>query len=183
MPNQVIKLKDFSAKTGQSYFFDNNIWMFLFCPIASSAAHKQRAYSSLLSKLILLKSPIFVNSLVLSEFSNRYLKLDFNMVNKNPETAGKFPDYKRDYVGSEQFKNTIKEVKINIEKILRISEKASDEFSSINTVDLLSIFREIGFNDAYYVTVANKKSWIVVSDDSDLTSSKIPDKNLTILTA
>lgn len=184
MTNQIIKIKDYSPKTSEVYFFDNNVWMFLFCPLGNyEKDFRQRVYSRLFENLISLKIPIFINTLVLSEFCNAYLKLDFNLTNNNPDTAGMFKSFKKDFVGSEQYTKTVKEIKRNIENILKLTEKCSDEFTSINMTDVLSDFTKIGFNDSYYMTLSLKKKWIIVSDDSDFTRNIAPQKNLTILTA
>lgn len=183
MANQVIKIKDHSPKTSESYFFDNNIWMFLLCPSGNYEIRKQSIYSSFLNNLRGLKIPVFINSMVLSEFANSYLRRDFKLTNDNPATAGQFANFKRDFVGSNSYNIAVKEVKKHIENIMKLTEKCSDEYPAINMANILVDFVAVGFNDSYYANLANKRGMIVVSDDSDFTKNKISDRNLKVVTA
>ncbi|MEO6229769.1 MAG: hypothetical protein ABJB11_03165 [Ferruginibacter sp.] len=117
----------------------------------------------------------------MSEFSNRYLRLDYDLARKDVKNAGLYNDYKRDFVGSPRFCETVTEVKKYLTQITNLCQKSSDEFNSINLPEIFNTFVNIGFNDSYYIQLSSKKNWIVVSDDSDFLSDKIPDKNLTIL--
>lgn len=156
----------YNASFSDRFFVDNNVWMFLFCPIGNYEKKKQEKYSSFIANLISNKRTIFVNSLVLSEFSNAYLRIDFNIWKRKPENAGKV-EYKRNFVGTDHFNKTIEEVKNSIKKILSFSERGNDEF---NSVLLDNIFRELGpcdFNDSYYIELGRLKKYKIVTDDSD----------------
>lgn len=182
MANRIESIKSYSIKSSDVFFFDNNVWMYLLCPIGNYKASKQAEYSKFFSYVVSRKVPIFTNSLVISEFANRYLKLDFALENSKKGNPGRFKDFKKDYLKSAEGKATINFLKNQIGQILKVCEKCSDEFNSINTDDVMQLFVEIGFNDSYYVNQAKKKNWIIVSDDSDFTRNQIPDKNLLILT-
>lgn len=180
-PNIILKVTDYSIKTDDHFFFDNNIWMYIFCPIANVQKAKQKVYSKFFEYVISRKNHIYVNTLVLSEFSNRYLKLDYNLCNDsaNPKI---FNSYKRDYVGSDQFKATVSEVKASLNGILKVCQRCSDEFNHINVNSVFNLFEKIGFNDSYYIHLSELKDWIIVSDDSDITNANTPQIGLKILT-
>jgi predicted nucleic acid-binding protein len=182
--NSVFKIGDYSAKSSDIFFFDNNIWMYLFCPLASYQIKKQTSYSRFFNYLLSRQLPIFVNSLVLSEFSNRYLRLDFELANKDDGKSIRkvFPSYKKDYVGSPRFSKTVAALKTSLLQIMKVSQRCSDEFNSINLNEVFQLFQKIGFNDSYYIELAKKKNWIIVSDDSDFTNANIPEVGLRILT-
>lgn len=184
MPNNVIPISNYSIKSSDTFFFDNNIWMYIFCPLANFQKDKrQKIYSGLFSNLLSRKSHIYTNSLVLSEFANRYLRLDFDIAKRDIKTQGALNDYKRDFVGTTRYIDTAKDVKSNLLKITTFCQRSSDEFNSINLDTIFSLFTNIGFNDSYYLHLASKKGWIIVSDDSDLCKNKFADLNVTILTA
>jgi hypothetical protein len=183
MPNNVLKISSYSIKGLDTFFFDNNIWMYIFCPLGNYQKDKrQNVYSKFFSYALSRNSHIFTNALILSEFSNRFLRLDYNLARDEPINIGKMNDYKRDYVGTPRFVSTVADVKHCLTKIISVCQKSSDEFNSINIGDVLTSFIKIGFNDSYYIQLASTKRWIIVSDDSDFSRNKIPDKNLTILT-
>ena len=147
------------------FFFDNNIWMFIFCPIGNAKEYKQKKYSSFLDKLVRNKGTIFVNSLILSEFSNAYLRLDFNLWKEEQPTNEL--EYKRDFIKTQQFKATVIDVKNAIKSILKITQKCNDDFSSIRFENVLNNFGDTDFNDSYYIETAQKNKWKIVTDDAD----------------
>ncbi len=164
---RVFDISDYTPKTSENYFFDNNVWMFLFCPLASYDRRKQDRYSRFFQQLVSGKQKIFINSLVLSEFANAYLRIDFNLWKAKKENAGK-GDYKRDFVGTNQFLETTADIKISIRKILAVSERMTDNFNAIQIENVFSEFGRGDFNDAYYLELARMNRWKVVTDDGDL---------------
>ncbi len=176
---QLIDITKYSPKTSENYFFDNNIWMYLFCPIASYEQRKQNIYSDFLEKLLSNNHTIFINSMILSEFANSYLRLDFKLW--KDETKNLHADYKKDFVGTARFTETVKGVKSEINKILKIALKGSDEFNSINLTNVLNEFGKSDFNDCYFLELARQKNYKIVSDDRDLQNSKILVDVITII--
>lgn len=177
--NSILRISDYQPKSSDVFFFDNNIWMYLFCPLGNFQLKRQQAYSKFFQLLLSRSLPIFINSLVLSEFANRYLKLDFDLANKS---AVNFRNYKKDYVGSSQFIKTVQDLKVTMTQIINLCQRCSDEFNSIDVNDVLSLFQRIGFNDSYYLHFAKRKNWIIVTDDSDFSNTNIPEVGVTILT-
>lgn len=179
--NNILKIDTYQAKATDTFFFDNNVWMYVFCPLANFNGKRQAAYSKFLQYILSRNLHIYINSLVLAEFSNRYLKLDFDLCNKS-ENPQIYRSFKKDYVGSPQFEKTITDIKTFLIKIIKLCQRGSDEFNSIDIDDVFKLFEKIGFNDSYYLYLSKKKNWIVVTDDSDLTNKNIPQLGITILT-
>lgn len=165
-----INLKDFSPKFNQMYFFDNNIWMFLFSPIGNFEKKKQSSISNFLGLLKTSNCDIVLNSLVLSEFSNANLRLDYNLW-KN-ETQNYSANYKDDYLKSSRYKNTEQVIESCINQILKLSERFSDNFNSINIENVLINFKTIDFNDAYYLELCAQNNWFLVTNDGDFLKIK-----------
>jgi|WetSurMetagenome_2_1015567.scaffolds.fasta_scaffold441942_2 hypothetical protein len=162
--NDITKYKSSSTDV---FFFDNNVWMFLFCPIVDYEKSKQRKYTSFFDDVNTAKSCIWINSLVLSEFCNAWLRIAYNNWKKKPENTGKI-DYKKNFVGSQTYNDSIKEIKLTLQTILKKAERATDDF---NAIDLDHIFTELDncdFNDSYYLELASRKKWKIVTDDADL---------------
>ncbi|HNS41890.1 MAG TPA: type II toxin-antitoxin system VapC family toxin, partial [Taishania sp.] len=65
-----IKLKDFEVGYTDKFFFDTNIWLLLYGTVAGFQANDQSQYAKLLENLITRKSPIYITSMVVSEFAN-----------------------------------------------------------------------------------------------------------------
>jgi hypothetical protein len=165
MAANIIDIKSYSPKSSDIFFFDNNIWMFLFCPLGNYNQNKQKHFSSFFQSIQSLKCGIFINSLVVSEFVNRNLRIDFELWKKDVKNYG--ADYKKDFVGSERYKDTVIEIQITINKILKICEKSSDNFNAIDIKDILLHLEYIDFNDSYYLALAKLSKWKIVTDDGD----------------
>ena len=181
-PNNIYKVDKYNIKAGDSFFFDNNIWMYIFCPLANfQKSKRQTVYSKFFQYALSRNSHIYINSLVLSEFTNRYLRLDFDLCNATGKPQV-FKSFKKEYVGSQQYKKTVAQIKLYLTQILKVCQKCSDEFNSIDIPAILNLFEQIGFNDSYYLHLSQMKKWVVITDDSDLTGDKTPPIGATILT-
>lgn len=177
---KIHNIDEYSPTSGDAFFFDNNVWMYLFCPIANAQQNKQRKYSNLFKNIISAKACIWINSLVLSEFCNAWLRIEFNNWKKKPQNNPS-ADYKKDFVTSAAYKDVIVEIKETLPQILKKSERTSDDF---NRVDLDRIYAELSncdFNDSYYLEQANINKWKVVTDDADLFKNN--SLNVEIITA
>lgn len=169
---KVTKIKDYKVTSGDVFFFDNNVWMFLFASIAGVGGAKQKAYSSLLADIQAARATIFISSLIISEYMNRCLRLRHKQWE---ERTGKInTDYKKEYKLTSDFKDAVETVKAEIRDIMKLCLKTSDNF---NVIEVDEVFKKVGdcdFNDAYYVEMCKLGKYKLVTDDSDLIN--VPDK-------
>lgn len=149
------------------FFFDTNVWMFLFCPIGGYKKEKQRKYSDFFNKVVSSKACIWINSLVLSEFTNAWLRIAFNDWKKIPANIGK-NNYKQHFVPTASYKSTIEEIRPTLEIILKKAERATDDFNSISIDHIFRELENCDFNDSYYIELASRHKWKIVTDDADL---------------
>jgi hypothetical protein len=165
MAAKIVDITKYSPKSSDIFFFDNNVWMYLFCPLANYNKFRQKHYSSFLQSVNTSKSTIFISSLILSEFSNRYLRMDFEQWK---DTQNKYDaDFKADYVGTTRYKDTVIEIKRNVNQIMKFCEKSSDNFNAVGLEHIFNHFVNIDFNDSYYLELAKLSKWKIVTDDSD----------------
>lgn len=165
MAAKIIDVKTYTAKGLDVFFFDNNIWMYLFCPLGDYNKQRQKQYSELLKSIKTANSTIFTSSLIMSEFVNRYLRLDFARWRKEYGIID--AKFKEHYVGTPRYKSTVLEVSDLLIKIIELCEKHPDNFNSIEIDKILTHFGEIDFNDSYYIELASINRWKVVTDDQD----------------
>jgi len=165
MAAKVIDIKTYIPKSQDIFFFDNNIWMYLFCPLGNYNKSHQKQYSIFLQCVRTSHSTVFINSMVLSEFANRYLRMDFEQWKKDP--GNYYAEFKKDYVGSLRYISIIDEIKIQINQIMKFCEKTSDNFNAIDLKNVFNHFRQIDFNDSYYIELAKLSKWKIVTDDQD----------------
>lgn len=148
-----------------AFFFDNNVWMYLFCPLGDYNKKRQRHYSNFLKSVQNSGGSIYISSMVLSEFANRSLRMDFEQWKE--EYQAPKAKYKNDYIGSERYAETVKEIRRAIEQIISICVKAPDNFSTINLDNIFNHFSAIDFNDSYFIELASMSRWKLVTDDQD----------------
>lgn len=178
MAANIINVRIYEPKTSDVFFFDNNIWMFIFCPLGNYNRKRQKYYSSFLQSIKSTDGCIFISSLILSEFSNRYLRMDFEQWKKEINDLSK--EFKKDYIGSDRYTETVDEIKIQTNQILKICERTSDNFNAINLTNVYTHLTQIDFNDSYYIELATMNNWKIVTDDQDFV--KYQKHNLGIIT-
>lgn len=162
---KVTNITEYTPSPTDVFLFDANIWVFLFMPLGRYGIDRQRVYSSFLKSVITSGSTIFINSLLLSEFANVFIRNDF----KNWEYSQR-PNkvyYKKDFVGSDLYKQTVKEVTVSITQILKFCEKGSDNFNSLDINNVLNNLKIIDFNDSYYIELSAFSKYKIVTDDQD----------------
>ena len=178
MAANIINIKTYSPKSTDVFFFDNNVWMYLFCSLGNHNRARQSAYSSFLQSVQTARATIFISSMVISEFANRYLRMDYEQWKRT--TRNYSAEFKKDYVGSTQYSTTVEEIKIQINQIMSVCEKSSDNFNAIDLNDVFTHLQDIDFNDSYYIELAKLDNWKIVTDDKDFTN--YTNHNLDVIT-
>ena len=168
MAAKIVDITKYSPKSSDVFFFDNNVWMYLFCPLANFNKIRQKHYSAFLQSIATSHSTIFICSLILSEFTNRYLRMDFEQWKDEHQNYSAV--FKNDYVGTQRYKDTVIEIKRNINQIMKLCEKSSDNFNALDLNNILKHLSYIDFNDSYYLELANIGKWKIVTDDTDYVS-------------
>lgn len=183
----VSKIKDFKVHSDNVFFFDTNVWMYVFGPMAGAKTDQQRYYSQLLRDIDTAKASVFVSSLVITEYVNACLQIEFKIWKKKPENAIKLAvnqdfNFKRDFRPSVEYKIALRNVKSQVKDILAVSERIPDCF---NRIDVMPLFDwvNIDFNDAYYMRLCGEQSNKVtlVTDDKDILNN--PRVTVDLLTA
>ena len=176
----VKRIRDFQVKSGDCFFFDNNVWMFLFSPISNANQYQQRAYSNILSQIQSARATIYINSLVVSEYVNRSLRLTHALWAQRKAKSGvRFLEFKRDFRPTEDFETAKKDISVEMAEILSITERKPDDFNALNLSDVLDA-KGMDFNDAYYANFCKLNRLILVTDDRDLQQTPL---DITILTS
>ncbi|MCP9200550.1 PIN domain-containing protein [Gramella sp. GC03-9] len=169
----IIKIQNYRAKFGDQFFFDTNIWLLIYGPVANYQKKDQKEYSKFLAEIITRNYPIYITSMVISEFGNVILRRDFrqwadNQVN-NPS-----PDFKKDFIGTQDYIGSVQDIKQLIQDILAlpIVTKIPDDFNNLDINSILNHFDLVDFNDSYISILAEKKKYKIVTNDKDFQKLK-----------
>lgn len=175
-----IKLEDLKIGFNDQFFFDTNVWLLLFGTVADFQKKEQQSYSKLLENLLTRDGNIYITSMIISEFSNVLLRRDFYQWKDINNFHDK--DFKKDFVGTVQYKNSVQTISIAIKKILGLPvvEIVGDNFNAISIDKILENFKTIDFNDSYIIELAILNKYRIVTNDGDFKKLNI---NVDIITA
>lgn len=177
---KIDSLEKHHVSSMNSYMFDTNVWLYIYGPMAGAEKKKQGLYASLLREIADRNAGLFITSMVLSEYINRVLRMSFELWKRN---SGNFTaDYKRDYRGTEDFKDSLADIKAQVKEIMsNCMANASDDFNSLEVNAIIdSMSNTADFNDVYLVSLCESRKWCFVSDDKDI--QNIP-SNIKLITA
>lgn len=165
---KVDKLKDHNVSPLNSYLFDTNVWLYIYGPMAGSEKKKQSQYASLLRDIVDRKAGLFITSMVLSEYINRVLRIEFEQWKRRNNLYG--ADYKQDYRPTEDFQEALDDVKAQVKEILHnVTQKRPDDFNNIDIDGIInSMSNSADFNDVYLVRCCECGNMCFVSDDKDI---------------
>lgn len=161
------KLSDYKIGFTDQFFFDTNVWLLLFGTVADYQKKDQLQYSKLLEQLLTQDKPIFLTSMVLSEFSNVILRRDFNQWIDNNKLVGQ--NFKKHFVGTSTYKTSVETITIAINKILKLPNitLVGDNFNAVNKNSILENFKIVDFNDAYIAELCGINNYKIVTNDGD----------------
>lgn len=148
---------------------DTNILLFVFYPLNTNQ-NKVSKYSVVLEKLRENSSQLFVSSLVISEFINRWLRMDFE---KNFQDDERTKEFKKDYRVSDTYKKTINLILKTIKKIYKNYNIKNIDDSYVN-FNILDKYKNIyiDFNDLILIHIAERNNLKILTDDKDLINIK-----------
>lgn len=154
----------YKISQNEKVFIDTNILIYLFSPdfVSSNYDDKER-YSKILDLLLEKKAQLYISSVVVSEFINRILRIDYR------KHEGEYPDFKKDYRPSEQCKNTLRLILNQLKKILKISHKINDDFNGFDVLDWYAkdSNNDLDFNDLHIAYIIDKNNLKLLTNDSD----------------
>ena len=167
------KISNYEVGSNEEFFFDTNVWMFLFAPLAGAKQNKQKAYSKLLGNIVSRGATIWINSQVVSEYINRCLRMEYEVWKKTTQNYS--ADFKHDFRSTKEYMSTLMDTKSQVSAILQKSTRYPDDF---HTIDIDAIISSMGssldYGDAVIVDLCKRKRYKLVTDDQDMTKSELP---------
>lgn len=162
--NKAHDATSYAFQQGEKILLDANVWLFLQPPSAQPPPNYATKYSKALKQLLAAKAQPVVESLVLSEYLNRYLRLEFDVLWRS-----KYPKYK-DFRRSPDFQAVARSAIAEVRHILKL---ATAEDTALSQMDLASVLieTEIGsldFNDGVLAETCRLQGWKLLTDDFDM---------------
>lgn len=163
----IIDVSRYSPIPSDKFIFDANIWISIYCPIADHNKVSAAKYSDFYKKLLVGKNPIFISSHIISEFINRYLRIDFDLIRLEDASI---KEYKRDYRAATYYTATMAQISADVQnKILKTTKKLHGSLTLDQISQIMNQLPAPDFNDAVLIEkVRDKDKDIkIVTDDGD----------------
>ena len=170
-----INIETYKIGYTDQFFFDTNVWLLLYGNLANYKPKDQKEYSKLFKEILQRENPIYISSMILSEFVNVLLRLEFKQW-KSKNLFSESKDFKKDFGVTQEYKNCVENSKHLLKSILELPNihLISDFFNGINMKEILNDFGLVDFNDAYIIEIVKNKYKVVTNDkDFQKLTSKI----------
>lgn len=160
------RIRDYEVSPSDSFFFDTNVWLFIYGPIANVDTEKQKAYSSLLGSITGRGAGIMISSLVVAEFINRILRIEFRNWKKATDNVN--ANFKNDFRNTADYLFAKGDAVNHVKEILNLATRKTDDFNNIDIPALLDRFdQHCDYNDLYIATMCERGHHKLVTDDGD----------------
>ncbi len=167
-------IKYCSPEEGKSYFFDANVWLIILRPLVNPT-NREIGYINFFEAIVNLSSnhkckqkpEIIINSLVLSEIFNAYLRSSYRTFLDKEGKNDTF-EFKRHYRKTQDFDNNVKNFKSEFLAYNNYFTIKDDCVINIDPLDMIANFPcNTDFNDYYYYLYCIENNLAIVTDDGD----------------
>jgi len=167
--NKAFNAKNYAFKPDERILIDANIWLYLQPPAAQPTPAWAAEYSKVFSNLLRARAVPIIDALILSEYINRYLRLEYKA--RWSAAYPKFKDFRRSTQGRDVAKNAVADVRT-------ILQGAHPHDTQLQHIDLADILRQtasglIDFNDGVLIENCRAQGWKLLTHDADMTTGGI----------
>ncbi|MDD5216006.1 MAG: PIN domain-containing protein [Methylococcales bacterium] len=169
MKNKAHDINNYIFNKEDVFVLDTNIWLFLFPAPSSSQHSRTKRYSAAFKNMQATKVKIIVNSLILSEYLNRYCRIEFDALYK-----GTYSNFKK-FRQSADYQSVGERAAAYAKSILKFCDKKDDDFSVIDVNQILDNFEAgvVDFTDGVIADCCLRHNWKLITDDGDFTTGGI----------
>jgi predicted nucleic acid-binding protein len=160
VPVNVHSIESYNFPVGKGYFFDTNIWLYIYGPI-SWPDQRSDVYSRALKKIRDSKGTIYINCMIISEFINTFSRIEFKQ-------QSEFSRYK-EFRNSLRYRAIAQDIAYNVKKIFKSTLDCDPEHQTISFPEVMDLFEQgkYDFNDLLFAQVCRAKGLIFVTHDKD----------------
>jgi len=175
LKNNSSEISKYAFTPNDELLLDTNIWFLIYGP-AKPGNPMAAVYSQALREMLAAGCRIYVEVLVLSEYVNRYARLQHNILTSNP---GIDPDFKK-FRRTSDFKSIAWDIAGDLRQILKLSERIENDLPQIDIDGLIEEFGkgDSDFNDQLLAELCKRRNLKLVTHDADFR-----DCGLNVLTA
>lgn len=163
MNNKAHDLASYTFVSGEQILLDANIWLYLFPAPANPHQSFAHQYSTAFSNLVRAQAQPVLDPMVLSEYLNRYCRIEWEANFKAPHRS--FKKFRQ----SADFHSVASSAQTFVERILNFCHIHSVSPDELNLNQALVDFTsgKVDFNDALLVDICKKRNLKLMTNDSD----------------
>ena len=150
LPLKVHSIDEYDFPEGKGYFFDTNIWLYIYGPIGWPD-QRSDAYSRALKEIRNSDGTIYINCMIISEFINAFARIEF----KQQTNFTRFKEFRN----SLAFRAIAQDIAYNVRKILRNTLACDPELQAIDLPKVMDLFEQgkYDFNALLFAQICRKK--------------------------
>lgn len=169
MRNKAHDLAAYTFREDEPFLLDANVWLYLFPAPSGSAAQFAFQYSTALKSMLTAKVRLVMDAMVLSEYLNRYCRIEWGALHKN--TYRNFKDFRK----SAAFQTVGNGAATFARKMLTLCNRHDHPFASADVGRVLADFEagSCDFNDGLLAETCRHNKWRLVTNDGDFTEGGI----------
>lgn len=162
--NKAYDTAKYVFQAGERVLVDANVWLYLQPPACKPAPYYAGRYSVAMKNLITAKAQAVIDSLVLSEYINRYMRIEYEA-----SYRAVYPKYK-DFRTSPDFTPVAKNAIAEAKQILSMVASEDTVLSKVNVTDILNETEAgtLDFNDGVMVEMCRLSGWKLMTNDADM---------------
>lgn len=163
--NKARPTASYTFQAGEFILVDANVWLYLQPPAAQPPPRFSLAYSAAFKNLLTAKSRPVIDALVLSEYLNRYIRIEYDAYWR--ATYPKFKDFRQ----SADFATLGADAIADAQQILKLSTPEQSPLHLVNLPDILNetATGRLDFNDGMLVETCRLRGWKLMTNDADMT--------------
>ena len=169
MRNKAYNFSTYSFRIGDEILVDANIWLYLFPAPMNSQERFATQYSHGFSRMISDGAQPVLDPLVLSEYLNRYCRIEW---------AGQYNTqypYFKDFRKSQDFQQVAQTASVFAKRILTMCSIHNTPAKDLDVAQAIDDFETaaVDFNDSLLVDVCRKHGFKLLTNDADFQSGGI----------
>lgn len=163
--NRAHNAAGYGFRADERILIDANIWLYLQPPAAQPAPNWAAAYSGVFARMLHAKARPVVDALVLSEYLNRYVRIEYDACWK-----AAYPRFK-DFRQSVDATGILRSATAEIAQILKTSISCDTQFAGIDMPAVLGAVQSgtVDFNDGLLIENCRLNGWKLMTHDRDMT--------------
>src|SRR2546428_337525 len=127
MPSNAQDITSYTFSDSDRLLLDANVWMFVHGP-NKPGDYRVAVYSSALAKILIAKSTIHTDVLIVSEFINRYARLRHSILRSSGGAPADFKQFRN----SADFKLVAQGIADAVRRVLKNCTRIESDFDSVD---------------------------------------------------